>query len=92
MRHFIVVGQQGEAAGLAVELIQMSGADKTSGGDGQDFFSNELGAKMLGSQNTKIPFMDRLKAFFQVRELGSVPTPNQTGSTPSDATRVKVGG
>jgi hypothetical protein len=37
-------------------------------------------------------FMDRLKSFFQKREVGSLPVTNQTGSTPSDATRVKVGG
>jgi len=100
MRHFIVIGKQGELKGLIVEMFQEFAGDPAKGGsgdpasgfDGQDFFSNELGAQFYGSYNSDLSFMDNLKLFFQQRELGSVPTPNQTGYAPSDATRVKIGG
>lgn len=88
MRHFIVVGRMGEFAGLAIEVNQGLGADTRSAFDGQDFFSNELGSEFRSGLNSKTPIMDQLKSFFMSREIGPIPAPNQTGTAPSDASKV----
>jgi RHS repeat-associated protein len=46
MRHFLVVGPQGELAGLGIEMLQLLG-DRGSAFDAQDFFSNALGSQFF---------------------------------------------
>jgi hypothetical protein len=42
MRHFLVVGPQGEGVGLLVETLQLI-SDRNSASDSQDFLSNAMG-------------------------------------------------
>ena len=51
MRHFLVVGPQGELAGLSYEAIQDMLGYKNSAFHAQDFISNALGAKFFDSKN-----------------------------------------
>lgn len=50
MRHFLVVGKQGELFGLGVEIGQALSSNpdaRSSAFDPQDFYSNALGANFL---------------------------------------------
>ncbi|MCC6965825.1 MAG: hypothetical protein IT391_06020, partial [Nitrospira sp.] len=67
MRHFLVVGEKGEAFGLAVEIIQGLGGDRKSTFDPQDFYSNALGAEFFRTYDPKKPLADQLRTFFNMR-------------------------
>lgn len=65
MRHFLVVGPQGEGVGLLIELAQLIG-DNASAFDAQDFLSNAMGSEFFRSRSydkTK-PLGDQLRQFF----------------------------
>jgi hypothetical protein len=64
MRHFIVVGQQGELAGLAIEIAQKMGGDKASAFDAQDLLSNKLGKYFIKGYNSKQPLDYQLNKHF----------------------------
>jgi hypothetical protein len=64
MRHFFVVGPQGELAGLGIEILQALGGDKASAFDAQDFLSNALGAWFFKSYDPKLSLDYQLNKFF----------------------------
>jgi len=64
MRHFLVVGPQGELVGLAIEILQGLGGDRESAFDAQDFLSNVLGAKFFVHYNPKLSLDYQLSKFF----------------------------
>jgi RHS repeat-associated protein len=68
MRHFLVVGQQGEAIGLGIEIFQALGGDRSSAFDPQDFFSNALGSQFFSSYDPSKPLSPQLRAFFSNRQ------------------------
>lgn len=63
MRHFLVVGEQGEFAGLLIEILQFSG-DRASSFDAQDFLSNALGSDFFNEYNPSNPLDYELKKYF----------------------------
>jgi len=66
MRHFLVVGPQGELAGLGIEILQALGGDKASAFDAQDFLSNALGAEFFNPRyhDPNLPLDYQLTKFF----------------------------
>lgn len=68
MRHFFVVGQQGETIGLGIEILQALGGDRSSAFDPQDFFSNALGSQFFSSYDPSKPLSPQLRAFFSNRQ------------------------
>ncbi|MDP3089954.1 MAG: RHS repeat-associated core domain-containing protein [Nitrospira sp.] len=71
MRHFLVIGQQGETVGLGVEIVQALGGDIKSAFDPQDFFSNALGKQFFNTHDPSKPLGPQLDEFFkQRRKLG----------------------
>jgi len=64
MRHFLVVGPQGEMAGFAIELVQLLGGDRDSAFDAQDFLSNAMGRDFFDAYDPTQPFDYQLVKFF----------------------------
>jgi len=67
MRHFLVIGEQGELVGLLVETLQIP---SKSAWDPQDFHSNVVGAEFFKPKNynPQKPFGDQLRKFFNKRK------------------------
>ena len=72
MRHFFVVGQQGEFMGLGIELLQALHG-YPSAFDPQDFYSNALGSKFFRIYDSSKPLGPQLNTFFNVRLSGRKP-------------------
>jgi len=73
MRHFLVVGPQGELVGLGIETVQLSG-DRRSAFNAQDFLSNKLGKDFYENYVEKYPHLPidvLLFHFFRDREMQS---------------------
>ena len=69
MRHFLVVGKQGELFGLGVEIGQaLNPKARDSAFDPQDFYSNALGAQFFATADPNQSFGDQLRAFFAKRK------------------------
>lgn len=66
MRHFMVIGQYGEAVGLGVEILQIF-KDPQSAFQGQDFYSNTLGKEFFQTYNPNKDLTQQLNTFFQKR-------------------------
>lgn len=66
MRHFMVIGQYGEAVGLGVEIMQII-KDPQSAFQGQDFYSNTLGKEFFNDYNPNKDLTQQLNTFFQER-------------------------
>jgi hypothetical protein len=67
MRHFLVIGPQGEAAGLAVETLQGLSNDpntRNSAFSSQDFLSNYLGEQFFSNYDSTLPLSSQLNEFF----------------------------
>ncbi len=76
MRHFLVVGKQGQLFGLGVEIGQALSSNpdaRSSAFDPQDFYSNALGAQFFATANPIQNFGDQLRAFFAKRKHISCP-------------------
>jgi hypothetical protein len=73
MRHFLVVGKQGETYGLGVELIQWWYGEE-SAFDDQDFLSNALGTYFYSERDRCKSAADQLKNFFD-RRIKAYSTP-----------------
>ena len=73
MRHFFVVGQQGEIIGLGFEIIQAVLGQYDSAFDPQDFYSNALGAKFFSTYDPRKPLAPQLRGFFNKRLSGRKP-------------------
>jgi len=80
MRHFLVVGPQGDFGGLIGELAQLCipdkyGGDKASAFDSQDFLSNKLGSdfykKYYQKYKSSLSFSQIIEKFFKDRENNS---------------------
>jgi len=69
MRHFLVVGPQGEFVGLLIEFAQLFSAPG-SAFDAQDFLSNALGAEFYEEYYRKkgLSMQDSLNKYFKDRE------------------------
>jgi RHS repeat-associated protein len=69
MRHFLVVGPQGEFVGLLIEFAQLF-SDPGSAFDAQDFLSNALGAEFYEEyyQGKGFSMQDSLNKYFKDRE------------------------
>lgn len=67
MRHFLVVGPQGEFVGLVGEVLQRIQGYSDSAFDAQDFLSNKLGSDFFGTYDPKKNFDDQLREFFDKR-------------------------
>ena len=76
MRHFLVVGKQGELFGLGVEIGQALSSNpdaRSSAFDPQDFYSNALGANFFASADPSQNFRDQLRRFFAKRKHVACP-------------------
>jgi len=74
MRHFLSVGDMGEAIGFAIEVVQSTSESwRPSAFDLQDFYSNELGAQFYNSEfyeeykSGEVDFSQALSNFFEYR-------------------------
>ena len=72
MRHFLVVGEQGELYGLMIEFVQ-SWKDPESAFHAQDFLSNKLGADFFDNYDPSFPLDAQLRSYFD--ERGKVGSP-----------------
>ncbi len=64
MRHFLVVGQLGQVAGLGIEAVQ--GFDKQeSAFQSQDIISNHYGARFFAKYDPALPLDRQLSDFFK---------------------------
>ena len=71
MRHFLVVGKQGELFGLGVEIGQALSSNpkaRASAFDSQDFYSNALGASFFATADPSQNFREQLRGFFAKRK------------------------
>jgi len=67
MRHFLVVGEKGEAFGLGVEVFQGFLLNE-SAFDPQDFYSNALGAEFFRTYDRNKSLGNQLRKFFNRRK------------------------
>jgi len=67
MRHFLVVGQQGETFGLGVEIAQALQGIRNSAFDPQDFYSNAIGTQFFKNYDPSKSLSDQLRDFFNQR-------------------------
>ena len=67
MKHFLIVGQEGETVGLLIEVLQLF-YEPESALDAQDFFSNALGSEFFDDYyNPEFEIGPQLRHFFEVR-------------------------
>ena len=67
MKHFFVVGHQGEFVGLLFEIFQKI-RGFNSAFDSQDFLSNYLGTKFYSEYNKNLSWQKNLLNFFDRKE------------------------